>query len=52
MIITAIDVTASAGVSRLAAISPAHKHLWPTATKSAFYANFYPADEALEAAIG
>lgn len=47
-----INVIASAGVSRLAAISPTHKHLWPTATKSAFYANFYGADEALEAIIG
>ena len=52
MSIAVLDVTASAGVSRLAAISPTHKHLWPTATKSAFYANFYGADEALEATIG
>ena len=30
----------------------AHKHVWPTATKSAFYANFYAVDEATGAIIG
>ena len=30
----------------------AHKHAWPTATKSAFYANFYAVDEATGAMIG
>jgi hypothetical protein len=30
----------------------AHKHVWPTATKSAFYANFYAVDEATGALIG
>jgi len=30
----------------------AHKHVWPTATKSAFYANFYAVDEAAGAIIG
>jgi hypothetical protein len=30
----------------------AHKHVWPAATKSAFYANFYAVDEATGAMIG
>jgi hypothetical protein len=30
----------------------AHKHAWPTVTKSAFYANFYAVDEATGAMIG
>jgi hypothetical protein len=30
----------------------AYKHVWPTATKSAFYANFYAVDEATGALIG
>ena len=29
-----------------------HKRNWPTATKSAFYANFYAVDEATGATIG
>jgi hypothetical protein len=29
-----------------------HKRNWPTATKSAFYANFYAVDEATGALIG
>jgi hypothetical protein len=54
----------TAGASRSAAFSRAntastshaakraHKHAWPTATKSAFYANFYAVDEATGALIG
>jgi hypothetical protein len=56
----------TAGVSRAAATSHAHttsvttdaktarthKRNWPTATKSAFYANFYAVDEATGATIG
>jgi hypothetical protein len=34
------------------AVKRAHKHAWPTATKSAFYANFYAVDEATGAMIG
>jgi len=34
------------------AVKRAHKHVWPTATKSAFYANFYAVDEATGAIIG
>ena len=52
----------TAGVSRAAATSHAHttsanfarthKRNWPTATKSAFYPNFYAVDEATGATIG
>ena len=53
-------IVATAGVSRAAALSHAHttsatrthKRNWPTATKSAFYANFYAVDEATGATIG
>jgi hypothetical protein len=54
-------IVASAGVTRAAALSHAHttstakrthKRNWPTATKSAFYANFYAVDEATGATIG
>ena len=44
-------IVAKAGVSRAAALSHARK-TWPTATKSAFYANFYAVDEATGALIG
>jgi hypothetical protein len=47
---------ATAGASRPAALSHAHtatnshkRTYWPAATKSAFYANFYAADEAIGA---
>jgi hypothetical protein len=57
-------IVLTAGVSRAAATSHAHttsaaahvartdKRNWPTATKSAFYANFYAVDEATGATIG
>ena len=55
-------IVATAGVSRAAALSHAHtstatakrtnKRNWPTATKSAFYANFYAVVEATGADIG
>lgn len=59
-------IVLTAGVSRAAAPSHAHttsatytadfarthKRNWPTATKSAFYANFYAVDEATGATIG
>jgi hypothetical protein len=54
-------IVATAGVTRAAALSHAHtatstkrthKRNWPTATKSAFYANFYAVDEATGATIG
>ena len=55
-------IVATAGVSRAAALSHAHtttatakrthKRNWPTATKSAFYANFYAVEEATGADIG
>jgi hypothetical protein len=54
-------IVATAGVTRAAALSHAHttsaKHankrtVWPTAAKSAFYANFYAVDEATGALIG
>jgi hypothetical protein len=54
-------IVATAGVSRAAALSHAHttstakrthKRTWPTATKSAFCANFYAVDEATGALIG
>lgn len=53
--------TIAAGVSRAADLSRAHtthtakranKHAWPTATKSAFYGNFYAVDEAAGVLIG
>ena len=59
-----INFVLTAGVSRAAATSHAHttsttantarthKRNWPTATKSAFYANFYAVDEATGATIG
>lgn len=53
-------IVATAGVTRTAVTSHAHttsakrthKRNWPTATKSAFYANFYAVDEATGANIG
>ena len=55
-------IVLTASVTRSAALSHAHTttadskrtHMrnWPTATKSAFYANFYAVDEATGAAIG
>lgn len=52
----------TAGVSRAAAFAHAHstsaakrsnkRTTWPTATKSAYYANFYAVDEATGALIG
>ncbi len=54
-------IVATAGVSRSAALSHAHTPVtmaahkrtsWPTATKSAFYANFYAVDEATGVDIG
>jgi hypothetical protein len=58
-------IVATAGVTRAAELSHArttaahtttakrtHKRNWPTATKSAFYANFYAVDEATGATIG
>jgi hypothetical protein len=52
-------IVATAGVTRAAALShapvtmAAHKRTsWPTATKSAFYANFYAVDEATGVDIG
>ena len=59
-----MTLVAPAGVTRSAALSHAHttsamtstvkrthKRNWPTATKSAFYANFYAVDEATGAMI-
>jgi hypothetical protein len=51
----------TAGVSRAAALSHAHttsannahkRTYWPATSKSAFYANFYAADEATGALFG
>jgi hypothetical protein len=61
-----MNIVATAGDSRAAALSHAHtvsvaltsshmgthKRNWPTATKSAFYANFYAVVEATGALIG
>ncbi len=59
---SSMALVAPAGVSRAAALSHAHttstaakcthKRNWPTATKSAFYANFYAVVEATGATIG
>lgn len=57
----ALNLVATAGVTRVAALSHAHttsthanhttKRDWPAATKSAFYANFYAVVEATGADI-
>jgi len=42
----------TASTTHAATAKRAHKHVWPAATKSAFYANFYAVDEATGAMIG
>ena len=51
--LTAATTTANtASTTHTATAKHAHTHDWPTATKSAFYANFYAVDEATGAMIG
>lgn len=50
-VLTMTLVTPSHAHTTSANFARTHKRNWPTATKSAFYANFYAVDEATGAMI-
>ena len=53
IVLTATNVAALSHAHTTSANSArTHKRNWPTATKSAFYANFYAVEEATGANIG
>jgi hypothetical protein len=53
IVLTATNVAALSHAHTTSAnAARTHKRNWPTATKSAFYANFYAVEEATGALIG
>ena len=53
IVLTAVNAAATSHAHTTSANSArTHKRNWPTATKSAFYANFYAVEEATGALIG